>query len=373
MKPEQLKYGIALTLIDGIGNNLAKNLIAFLGNEEAVFREKPGTLAKIPGIGTKLARRIAQQKHVLKRAEEEVGYILKHNIRCYYYAGKDYPFRLKECPDAPLILYTKSACGLNDARIIGVVGTRNATEYGRSVCRNFISSLTSVPNLVIVSGLAYGIDICAHKSALESDIPTLGVIAHGLDRIYPPAHRTVASGMCEKGGLVTEYISGTNPDRQNFVQRNRIIAGLSDAIVVIESACKGGALITAGFANDYNRDVFAFPGRMDDEWSRGCNMLIKNNRAGLIESAEDMLKMMGWEKGQVQKTMPRLDLFTELTEEEMKVFTCLRTYPDGIHVNLLAVTLAFPYSKLTAVLLEMEFKMYVKSLPGNVYKAILPL
>jgi len=372
MNPDLLKFKIGITLINGIGNNLAKNLVAYLGNEEAVFKEKKHNLSKIPGIGAALAKEIVNHKAALSRAEEEIEFVLKNDIQCLYYTDKNYPFRLKECPDAPLIIYTKCKLNLNDARFVGVVGTRNATEYGREICRNFIAALATVPNVVIISGLAYGIDVCAHKAALDYHVPTIGVIAHGLDMIYPSVHRPVAVRMLEQGGLVTEYLSKTNPDRQNFVQRNRIIAGLSDAVVVVESAQKGGALITAELANDYNRDVFAFPGRVNDAWSKGCNALIRSNRASLIDSPDDFIKLMGWENLPAKKQDVQMELFTELSEEEMLIYTAVRKYPDGIHVNELSLVSSIPYSKLTSLLLQMEFKALVKCLPGGIYKAVIP-
>jgi DNA processing protein len=373
MDLEKLKFRIGITLINGVGNNLAKNLIAYLGSEEAVFKETPKALSKIPGIGSSLAKEIINHKEALVRAEKEIEFILKNKIQYLYYADKNYPFRLKECPDAPLILFTKTARNLNDGKFVSVVGTRNATAYGKEICNHFIQTLAAVPNLAVVSGLAYGIDICAHKAALDNHLPTLGVIAHGLDKIYPPTHRSVAVRMLDKGGLVTEYLSNTNPDRPNFVQRNRIIAGLSDAVIVVESGIKGGALITAGLANDYNRDVFTFPGRVHDEWSKGCNKLIQQNRAALIHSADDFIRLMGWEDTlSPQKQIVQTELFVNLSDEEMQIFTVIRKHPDGIHVNELSILSAMPYSKLTALLLQMEFKGLVKCLPGNVYKAVLP-
>lgn len=372
MNLDLLKFRIGITLINGIGNNLAKNLIAYLGNEEAVFKEKKKNLSRIPGIGDTLAKEIVNHKQALLRAEQEIEFILKNDIQYLYYTDKNYPFRLKECPDAPLILFAKCAQNLNDAKFVGIVGTRNATEYGKGICRNLGVVLATIPNLVIISGLAYGIDICAHKSALDFKIPTVGVVAHGLDVIYPSAHRAVAVRMLEQGGIVTEYLSKTKPDRQNFVQRNRIIAGLSDALIVVESALKGGALITAELANDYNRDVFAFPGRINDEWSKGCNALIKNNRASLIESPDDFIKLMGWDQQSNRKEAVQTVLFMDLSEEETCIYGIIRKYPDGIHVNELSVVCSIPYSKLTSLLLEMEFKALVKCIPGGIYKAIIP-
>ncbi|MDP4239280.1 MAG: DNA-processing protein DprA [Bacteroidota bacterium] len=371
MNDETLKYKIGITLIKGIGNNLAKNLIAYVGSVEGVFKEKQQSLAKIPGIGEILSKEIISQ-NVLKRAEQEIEFIRKNKIQTNYFTDPDYPYRLKECPDSPILIYSKGKCNFNDGKFIGIVGTRNATETGKENCKKLISDLESaLQTIVVVSGLAYGIDICAHKAALESGLSTIGVIGHGLDRIYPAVHRPIAVKMLEKGALVTEYLSQTIPDRQNFVQRNRIIAGLCDAIVIVESGVKGGALITAEIANDYNRDVFAFPGRVTDEWSTGCNALIKNNKASLIETAEDLLKFMNWEKQDTALTpIVQTSLFQDLSEKEKELFSTLRQNPEGIQVNELAIQLEKPVSKISSLLLEMEFKGLVKCLPGNLYKIV---
>lgn len=371
METERLRYKIAITLIKGIGNNLAKNLIAYLGSEEAVFHEKQQNLAKIPGIGDVLSREIVNQQ-VLKRADEELDFILRNKIQPYYFTDREYPYRLKECADSPIMIYTKGNCNLNDGKFIGIVGTRNATETGKENCKKLISDLAQhQPNAIIISGLAYGVDICAHKAAVDYGLPTIGVIGHGLDRIYPAVHRPTAVKMLENGMLLTEYLSKTNPDRQNFVQRNRIIAGLCDATVVVESAARGGALITAEVANDYSRDVFAFPGRVNDEWSAGCNALIKANKASLIESAEDILRFMGWEKQDTAKHEPvQTSLFLELTDEEQTIVSTLRKHPDGLQLNELAISLEKTISKISSTLLEMEFKGIIKCLPGNLYRIV---
>ena len=368
---ETLKYKIGITLIKGIGCNLAKNLIAYVGSVEGVFREKQQNLAKIPGIGEVLSNEIVSQD-VLKRAELEIEFILKNKIKTYYYADRDYPYRLKECADSPIMLYSKGNCDLNNSKFIGIVGTRNATETGKENCKKLIADLAAAqPNIIIVSGLAYGVDICAHKAALDAGLATIGVVGHGLDRIYPAAHRPTAVKMIETGCLLTEYLSMTNPDRPNFVQRNRIIAGMCDATVVVESAARGGALITAEVANDYSRDVFAFPGRVDDEWSAGCNALIKNNKASLIESADDILRFMNWEKQSATATQNvQTTLFLDLLDEEQEIVTILRQYSEGIQVNELAVLLAKPFSKISSLLLEMEFKGIVKCLPGSIYRIV---
>ena len=375
MLDENLKYKIGITLIKGIGSNLAKNLIAYIGSAEGVFKEKQQNLAKIPGIGEIISNQIVSQissQNVLKRAEQEIEFITKNKILTYYFADRDYPFRLKECPDSPILIYSKGNCNLNAGKFVGIVGTRKATETGKENCKKLITDLGSaLPNTVIVSGLAYGIDICAHKAAIESGLPTIGVIGHGLDRIYPEVHRPTAVKMVQDGALLTEYLSQTNPDKPNFVQRNRIIAGLCDAIVVVESGIKGGALITAEIANDYNRDVFTYPGRITDEWSAGCNALIKNNKASLIESADDILRFMNWERQDSNsKPIVQTALFMDLTDEEQGIVSTLRQNPEGIQFNELAIQLERPISKISSLLLEMEFKGLVKCLPGNLYKIV---
>ena len=366
----QLRYKIGITLINGVGNVIARQLIAYLGSAEAVFKETKGNLAKIPGIGEYLSSEISEQ-NVLKRADKEIEFILKNNIFPVYFTDNEYPYRLKECPDAPLLLYTKGTSEFNDGRYLGVVGTRNATEYGKELCKNLIKDLAaSQPNCCIVSGLAYGIDICAHKIALEFNCRTLAVVGHGLDRIYPAVHRSIADKMLQTGGIATEYISDTNPDRQNFVQRNRIIAGMCDAVVVVESGAKGGSLLTANAANVYNRDVFAFPGRVGDEHSAGCNYLVKQNKAALIERASDLEKYMSWEQNTTKKTSAQPVLFVELSEKQQKIVSLLHREKNGIQTNQIAVSLSMPVSEVSALLLTLEFSGVVKSLPGNVYKLV---
>lgn len=308
----------------------------------------------------------------MKRADLEIEFILKNKIQSHYFTSKSYPYRLKECADSPIMIYTRGNCNLNEGKFIGIVGTRNATEYGKENCRKLINDLSKqLPNAIIVSGMAYGVDICAHKAALDFGLSTIGVVGHGLDRIYPSTHRPTAVKMMDNGMILTEYLSGTNPERQNFVQRNRIIAGLCDATIVIESASKGGALITAEIANDYSRDVFAFPGRVGDEWSAGCNSLIKNNKAALIESADDLLKYMSWQSKKVDSSYSiQTMLFPELSNEEMEIFSLLRLENSGLQLNEIAIKLEKTVSKISSLLLEMEFKGLIKCLPGSIYKII---
>ena len=366
-----LQHIIALTLINGIGNILAKNLIAYMGSVEAIFKEKQHNLAKIPGIGAVLSKEIVNQ-NVMARAEKEVEFIEKNNISTYFYLEKKYPSLLKQCEDAPVLMFGIGNIDLNDGKFISVVGTRNATEIGKENCRILIADLAkSNNNIVIISGLAYGIDICAHKAALENGLPTIAVFGNGLDRIYPYQHKSVATKIVNSGALLTEYLSGTNPDRKNFVQRNRIIAGMSDALVVVETGKKGGSLITVHCANDYNRDVFAFPGRITDEFAAGCNQLIKTNQAALIENAADILRFMSWDNSpSVPKMELSSSLFDNLTDEEQKILQVLRAANDGLQTNEIALKIAKPISATSAMLLSMEFGGWVKLLPGSVYKVV---
>lgn len=368
---EDLKYKIGITFIKGVGPNLARMLIAYTGSVEAVFNESKQSLAKIPGIGTVLSSEIVNHReNALIRAEKEIEFITKEGIQFYFFTDEDYPFRLKECPDAPVLLYGKGKLNLNAGKFVGIVGTRKATEEGKENTRKLVEDLARCQqDITIVSGLAYGIDIYSHKAALDSGLPTIAVLGHGLDRIYPAAHHKEAKKMCERGGLLTEFPSGTNPDRPNFVQRNRIVAGMSDAVVVVESNVKGGSLITANLANDYNRDVFAYPGRVSDEASSGCNSLIKHNKANLIESADDLMRIMNWESdGKGKGGMIQPTLFVELSDDEEFMVDLLRKYPDGVQVNELAVLSGKPFSKVSSLLLELEFKNMVKCLPGNFYR-----
>jgi len=366
---ESLRYQIGLTLIKGIGPILAKNLIAYLGDAEAVFREKRQNLEKIPGIGEILAQVIVSQSDLLTRADKELEYIARQGFTVYNYTEKEYPFRLKECADAPIVLYSNGTINLNKGRFIAFVGTRNITDYGRTICETMIEELSQqIPDIIIVSGLAYGVDITAHKTALKHQLPTIGVVAHGLDRIYPSTHTSTAQKMVHQGAIVTEYPTGTDPDKPNFVQRNRIIAGLCDATVIIESAARGGSLLTADAANQYNREVFAVPGRVGDVRSGGCNDLIRQNKAALVESAGDIIRAMGWQPSGTKKVIQPL-LFNELSDDEQAILTLLRQN-DSLQINQLTLKLKVPVEKLFSLLIELEFKGYVRCLPGSVYKSI---
>lgn len=365
-------YQIALTMINGIGDILARNLLQTLGSPKAIFTEKRRLLEKIPGIGNTLATEI-RRPEVLKQAERELEFIEKNNIICYYIGSPNYPKRLKECDDAPILFYFKGKTNLDATRIISVVGTRMATEYGKTLTESLIRDLSSsYPDLLIVSGLAYGIDICAHRNALKYNLPTIGVLAHGLDRIYPSNHRNTAIDMLQCGGLLTDFPSETNPDRPNFVKRNRIVAGLSDATIVIESADKGGSLITADIAFSYGRDIFTFPGRTTDTHSKGCNQLIRENKAGLITSAQDLIQAMCWEKpDDLPPKVIQGELFSEIqiTTSNNPVESFLREKKEA-HINLIAAELSIPIQQLSSYLFELEMNGIIKVMPGNVYKLI---
>lgn len=359
---------IALTKIKGIGPKLSRTLLAYNGSVEEIFRCSKKQLLAIPNIGEVIANSIISKSY-LSEAEEEYNFTQKHGIEIAWIEDNNYPKRLKNCEDAPILLYYKGTASLNPTRAISIVGTRNATHYGKRICEDFIQQLKEY-DVQIISGLAYGIDSLAHRDALKNNIPTIGVLGHGLDRIYPAAHRELASRMLDNGGLLTEFPSGTNPDRQNFPMRNRIIAGLADVTIVVEAALKGGALITAEIANTYNKDVCAFPGAIDQEYSAGCNYLIKTNRAHLIRHADDLSYLMNWDKEQKPTKTPQLKLIPEdMSKDEQKVYTYIKEKKQA-SIDDLSLHCDWPQSKLAIVLLEMEMKSLLISLPGKTYKII---
>lgn len=361
---QELPYRIGITLIPKIGAVNAKKLIAYCGGVEAVFKEKKKALMKIPGIGENIVRNLLNQS-VLKRAEQEIEFITKHNIQPLFYTDTEYPQRLLHCEDGPVMLYYKGNKPLNGTRVLAVVGTRRATPYGRIMCEKILEGLKE-KEVTVVSGLAYGVDSCAHRHALKMNFPTIGVLGHGLDRIYPAENRNLAEKMVSNGGLLTEFLSQTNPDRENFPKRNRIIAGISDATLVIESGKKGGAIITAELAFSYNRDVFAVPGRANDAFSKGCNYLIKVNKAAMVESADDLAYLLGWDNVE-KKPNQQPELFVTLTDEEHKIYQILKENGE-CGMDDLMVKSRLPVSKIAASLLNLEFQGMVITLPGNRYK-----
>jgi DNA processing protein len=358
-------HKIALTFIKSIGPVNAKNLLAYCGSAEAVFSATKNQLLQIPGIGEKTVEAILNTD-ALKRAAEELKFIEKHGIEVLFFSDENYPKRLKNCFDSPILLYFKGKADLNHSRIISVVGTRNATEYGKILCKQLCEVLAPY-NVLIVSGLAYGIDVTAHKECIANDIPTVGVLGHGLDRLYPQIHKPVSQKMVLNGGLLSEFPTLTNPDRQNFPQRNRIIAGIADATIVVEASIKGGALITAEIANSYNKDVYAFPGRTNDAFSEGCNFLIKTNRAGLINNANDLIYYLGWDdEVKEKKKQAQTTLQLNLTANEQKVVDALQS--GQLSIDELCISLAIQQSKLAIVILTLEMQGIIVSMPGKVYK-----
>ena len=303
-------------------------------------------------------------------ASKELEFIEKHQIKTYFYKDENYPYRLTHCVDAPLILYAKGNVDVNPKHVVSVVGTRMPSERGKDWCRRFILDLAAkVPEVTIVSGLAYGIDVIAHKAAMESGISTIIIPAHGLDRIYPSVHRSVAIQALDKGGILTEYTRETEPERFNFVARNRIVAGMADAVVVVESKKKGGSLITADMAVDYGRDVFAMPGRVDDICSAGCNDLIKRNKAQLIDCADDLIATMQWQE---KSTKPIQTCFVEmmydLTDNQQRLLQLLRETEDGLHINQLVMETQLAYNIVSSELVMMELQDVVKSMPGGMWR-----
>jgi len=363
---QTLLYQIALTLLPGVGDVNAKKLIAYCGGVDAVFKQKKSHLLKIEGVGPKLADVIVNQQ-VFKRAEEELKFIEKNQIRTLFFTDKDFPQRLKQAPDSPVLLYFKGKADLNSAKILSVVGTRKVTEQGREMCQQIIAGFAN-EDILIVSGLAYGVDTEAHKASLENGLSTVAVLAHGLDRLYPHANKALAKRMLSRGGLLTDFVSNTNPDAPNFPKRNRIIAGLSDATLVVESAKKGGSLITADIANSYNRDVFAVPGRPTDTYSQGTNFLIRTNRAALVETANDIRYLMGWEKEKKIQAVQK-SLFVELQADEKKLVDILGEEKE-MSIDQIALKAQMPMSKVSAALLNLEFEGMLRSLPGKRYKLI---
>jgi len=363
---QQLLYKIGITMIPGIGDITAKKLVAYCGGVEAVFREKLKGLMKVPGIGQTLAETIARND-VLSRAEKEIKYIQKNNIKPLFYLDEGYPERLKHCEDSPVMLYFNGEADFNIPRIVAIVGTRKATEYGKKICHSLVEGLASL-NVMVVSGLAYGIDIHAHRAALEMGLPTVGVLGHGLNMLYPQTHKATAEKMMKNGGLLTDFSSDSKFIPENFPKRNRIVAGLSDAVIIVEAAKEGGALITADIANSYNRDVFAFPGRVGDQYSEGCNNFIKTNRAALIQSAKDLVYIMGWEEKKEKKNQNiQKQLFVELSNEEKLIVDFLNT-SESVSVDMLSLKLNLPASKTAAVLLNLEFMGVIRCLPGKIYQ-----
>jgi DNA processing protein len=366
MNEQEIFYTMALTRMAGFNQQQALQLYRQLGDGLTVYEHRHDIGDMIADCSPRLIESLKNWDDALKRAAAEMEFVNKHGIRALTLSDEDYPARLRECDDAPVIIYYKGNVDLNRQHIVGIVGTRRCTSYGQDLTRRFVSRMREIcPDVLIVSGLAYGIDICAHRESLTCGLDTVGVLAHGLDTIYPNHHRETAAEMVSHGGLLTEYMSQTEPFANNFRQRNRIVAGMSDAIVVAESAYKGGALITARVAQDYGRDVFAFPGAVGATYSEGCNQLIRDNKAGLITSADDFAESMGWQTVAQQETVER-QLFPDLTPEEQIVITQLKQTND-LQLNILSVKTNIPIGQLTALLFSLEMKGVVRPMAGATY------
>lgn len=368
---EQLRYRIALSAIKGMNRLLAETLISLTGDVSAFFTLSQRELAELTGWDSRLFSEVERGK-ALMMAGEEVAFVRRKGITPLFFTDADYPQRLLECDDAPLMLYYKGCATLQAPRVVSIVGTRHATPYGKNFVETLVHDIAEAcPDTLIVSGLAYGIDVAAHRAALRYGLPTVGVLAHGLNTIYPAQHRNTAIQMLESGGLLTEYASSQATHKGFFLARNRIVAGVADAVVVVESGVKGGSLFTATIAGDYHRDVFALPGRVGDISSMGCNELIRNNKASLLTSADDLIEAMGWAARRQQPTQASLSAQNnvELTAEEQRIMQYLTTQGEG-QINRMAVELNTPIATLSATLVELEFKGCVIALPGGVYRPV---
>ena len=371
MNEQEVYYPIALTRMTGFNFQTALRLYRELGSGQAVYEHRLDMKDVLPECTDRLAESLKDWTVALARAAQEMEFITKHNVQPLLLGDEAYPQRLAECPDAPIIMYYMGTAPLNQRRVVNIVGTRQCTIYGQDLIRRFVRDLKQMcPEVLIVSGLAYGVDICAHHEALENGYETVGVLAHGLDVIYPSSHRDAAKLMVKHGGLLTEYMTETRADKLNFVRRNRIVAGMCDATILVESAAKGGGLITAGIAMDYDRAVFAFPGPVGAPYSEGCNNLIRDNGASLITSADDFVKAMGWQMDaklrQAQTDGIERSMFPELSDEEQKIARILDEFGD-FQLNQLSVKSNIPIGQLTALLFQMEMKGVVRAMAGGSY------
>ncbi len=362
-----LQQQIALTFLNGTGRKKMRNILAHLPSVEFFFQEKKHNLLKIPGVG-KASLIQMNREEAMRKAEPFISFFEKKDMKVHFFQDTDFPSRLNQCDDAPILLFSQGDIDLNPPKIISIVGTRNATDYGKAICDELLHALVG-KNVVVVSGLAYGIDIYVHQLCVQLGIQTIGVLGHGLDRVYPSAHKLIAKQMLQNGGLLTEFLPGTLPDRMNFPMRNRIVAGMCDATIVIESGSKGGSLITAELANDYSRDVFAYPGDISREYSKGCNSLIQQNRAHLITSSKDFFQIMGWES-KPSITPKQQNLFqADLSELESKLVNILKQ-KESASLDFISFKSGESVSDVSVNLLNLEFLGMIKTLPGNRFKLV---
>lgn len=371
MNEQEILYTVALTRMTGFNAQQALMLYKMLGSGQQVYEHRNDIADIVPDCTPRLAEALRNWDDALKRAAVEMEFITKHGIQALTVGSDDYPQRLSNCPDAPVVLYYKGSCDLNRRRVIDIVGTRHCTSYGKDLVHRFVTRLHELcPDVLIVSGLAYGVDICAHREALGVGYDTVGVLAHGLDTIYPHHHRQTAAAMIKQGGLLTEYMTQTEPFANNFRQRNRIVAGMSDATILVESALKGGGLITCRIAQEYGRDVFAFPGAVGMTYSEGCNKMIRNNTAALITSADDFIDAVGWQTDVVCQQASRQgierQLFPNLSDEEQAVVDILLQTND-LQLNVISVKSNISIGKLTALLFQLEMKGVVRPMAGGTY------
>lgn len=374
MDTQETLFAMALTRISNFNFATALALYRELGSARAVYEHRADIRDVVEGCPARLVGALADWHEPLRRAEAEMEFAATHGISVLTPADPRYPRRLAECADAPITLYYRGSADLNQPRVVSVVGTRHSTPYGHDLVQKLMAGLRELcPRVLVVSGLAYGIDICAHRQALACGYETVAVLAHGLDRIYPPCHRDTALAMLTQGGLLTEFMSGTNADKANFVRRNRIVAGMADATVLVESAAKGGGLITAGIARSYNRDVLAFPGAVGAPCSEGCNRLIRDNGAALITSADDLVDALRWrdeaQAGRARREGIERQLFPELSAEERMVADLLGKTND-LQLNIITVKTGLPVARLTALLFQMEMKGVVRPLAGGTYHLV---
>lgn len=366
MTTSELFYILALQKVEGVGDIMAKKLMSHCGSAEAVFKTKTQQLAAIDGVGSSLLKNLKDET-VFDKANKELEYIQNNNINVSFFQDENYPDKLKHCVDAPVLLFTAGNIDLKNRKIISIVGTRQITSYGTEFCKKFIEDLIPL-DPVIVSGFAYGVDIVAHQLAMENNLQTIGVLAHGLNQIYPKNHKKYMAKMELNGGFMTEFWSSSNPDKENFVKRNRIVAGISEATIVIESAERGGSLITANMANDYNRDVFAVPGRTTDKYSAGCNNLIKTQKANVLTSAADLVYMLNWDIKEEPKAVQK-QLFVSLDNDEQKIYDYLLKTGKEL-MDIIALECEFPIYRVSSILLNMELKGVIRPLPGKLFEAI---
>lgn len=366
MIEQDLFHLLALQRVEGVGDIMAKKLLTLFGNAESVFKAKASQLTGIDGVGSVLIKNL-KDKSVFEKANQELDFIQKNEINVAYFQDENYPERLKHCIDGPVLLFTSGNIDLKNKKIISIVGTRQITSYGIEFCRKLMEDIAPL-NPIIVSGFAYGVDIVAHQLAIENNLQTIGVVAHGLNQIYPKTHKKYVAKVEQNGGFMTEFWSSSNLDKENFVRRNRIVAGMSEATIVIESADRGGSLITANMANDYNRDVFAVPGRVTDKYSQGCNNLIKTQKANVLTSAADLIYILNWDLEKETKPVQK-QLFVTLDADEQKVYDYLLKTGKEV-MDIIALQCDFPIYKISGMLLNMELKGVIRPLPGKLFEAI---